>query len=286
MLNKYLNGKIAEMIEHGLLAGSTLLVAHGVNQSDASGLTALINPQALAGFLVACLNLAWGMYRKHKDNTLINAVATGAKGGQVQMSVSRGLSAVVLAFGLLTLAALPMRAQTNAPLSTNSSSLMAIPLLNLPVSTNTVKAANDLLVYLEPLIPYLTNKTVRLDAAPVYDGGHWGGLADLQVPITGALSLGGGGAYIDDQWFVVAASTQLGTSFTVPVINLKGYAFAETGLAIPLKSAQIENQSVAGATFSWPLSSSLILNVEGGVIKETSLPGVAEFFGASLTWHW
>jgi len=211
------------------------------------------------------------------------------KGAQV---LTQAAGMIVLLFALV----IPTSAQTtNNPVSTNQLAGMPAPPITFPaisigsiagVNTNVAKAANDFVQIFAPLMPFLTNRNIQLDMDAVYSQKTYGGIADLQFPITANLSLGGGAAYVQNQWFVVALSTKLGSEFTIPVWQKEGYAFAETGLAQPMKRVNAEDQSVAGAVLPFDISKNVTLLVEAGIGKETSLPGAFYFGGASVNIKW
>ena len=82
MLNSYLKSQLAALLRHGLTALGAALVVHHVTQAQADSLTAMVDPQAVAGFIVAIGSLLWSMYHKHSVAGQLN----GLKGGELLMN--------------------------------------------------------------------------------------------------------------------------------------------------------------------------------------------------------
>lgn len=69
---------LAAAVRFLLTAFAAFLAKHGIDASHSSGLLALINPEAIAGALVAAGSLVWSLYHKASTNTkLVVAAATG-----------------------------------------------------------------------------------------------------------------------------------------------------------------------------------------------------------------
>ena len=293
LLNKYLNGKIAEMIEHGLVAASTLLVAHGVAQSQATDLAALFNPQAIAGAIVGLLNLGWSMWRAHASNKLVSAVKTGEHGGQVLTSASVGTGTIASVVAFLLFVVSSSQAQTSnniAVLSTNSTTLIQLPAVGLvgTLSTNQQVAANDLLSWIEPLIPYLkTNKIGTLTLDGTYStGGKYGGLADFEVPVSSVASIGIGGAYVANNWFLAPVGGKLGDVYNLPLIG-KVYTFTEAGLSLRYNNSAIGLQSATGAAKTWTINPQWQVTIDGGKLLFTQANSPSAWFGGlRVTYAW
>jgi hypothetical protein len=302
MINNWLKSQISEWIEHALTAVGVLLLAHGVSQSQETGLMATINPTAIAGTLVALANVLWAAYRSGKDNTLLSAfghsgasILTGVNPA-AQAAIAKAAAAVV---ALLILTSGLAHGQTLTLTPTNTDSLPApgpgalstnAPALILPgltiggLPSNVVTAANDLLPVIEQLVPYLTNSTLTLTTDGLYDGKHWGGLADLELPMPGSsvsnwLSLGVGGCYADNDWFVFPVSAKVSQVINVPVINEPLYLFAESGWALRLRDEAMGNQTAVGGAFVFKLSQNVSIIADGGRLEltQTGVPG--QWFG-------
>lgn len=288
---------IASIIRHGLTALGVALLAHHVDATKVNNLTSLLDPSSIAEELMAGAAIVWSLYHKKNTANTINdlVIQVGdpnttapAKGA---MSMAPSVSKVPCAIiGLLFLSSCLAQAQVPSTTNLINNATFAVSLQDVVtnINTNALNVANDVIAWLKPIIPYLTNKQVVLDIAGTYYKGQLGAIADLQVPLNANLSLGGGGAYIANQWFITLISTKFGANFTVPLINKEATWFAETGMAIPIKSWKMENQSATGLFTQWDLGRTSSTKqpwyfvIEGGVIKETSLSGVAEFGGASI----
>lgn len=299
-MKNWINKEIIEaVLRHVITAIGGVLIAKGILDAGQSAqLGSWLTSQQTQGAALILAAVVKSIFQKQVQAKALSAAYTDPAGTQAEAKAvaaappaspapSRlGISAphgiAVLALGLF-LAVRGEAQTTNAP--PLPPKISVTNLVSIGVTTNEVKVANDLLSYLEPLIPYLTNKTVCLDVAPLYSAGSFGFLADLQVPINQTLSLGGGAMLDQHQWFATLLSTKIGTSYKIPVINRTAYFFAEEGAALPLNTARIDSQTVVGAFTTFDLNPSLKLNLEGGAIKESSLPGAAYFFGASASWH-
>lgn len=279
MLNSWLKSQIGEAIEHLFAWAGPLAVAHGVTQSQANGILALVNPEAIAGFLVAVLNCLWAVYRAGRDNKLINAVQTGAKGASVMASAKLPLIALLL---------LPVLAQgqlsSNAVNDVNS---IVLPALGIgPLPTNVVTAANDLAPVITNLIPELTNLTAfTLTGDALTDGKRWGGLGDFEIPVPGTtnwLSAGVGGAYCQD-WFVFPVSAKVSKTITIPWLNIPLYIFAESGWSLRVRDDAQGNQTALGGAVAVNLSKKVGLVGDGGklFLTQSGAPN-PWLFGARL----
>lgn len=60
---------LAAYIRQGVTLGAGLLIKHGIDASQANGLAALVNPQAVAGFIFFAASLAWSLLHKKSVNT-------------------------------------------------------------------------------------------------------------------------------------------------------------------------------------------------------------------------
>ena len=289
ILNKYLNGKIAELISHGLAGLMAILIAHGASADQATGFAALFNPESIAAAVVGAINLIWGMVRSHYGNKLVSAVDSHEKGAEIMHSAVRA-SVVLLCLGIMgNMGVMGQTTNTNNVLLPAMPTTIKLPLVQITgVTSNEITVANDVLAWVAPMLPFLTNHDVTLGIAPVLYDGKIGELMDLRLPVAkgSPLSIGIGEAYMGNELFIAPISAKLGTTFTVPVINRKVYAFAEEGAALRLThKLALGSQTVAGALTTWDLNNALDLNTEGGVVKLTQLPKPGYFFGLSLRWH-
>lgn len=77
-MSDLLKAQLAGLIRAAILAFGVFLVKHHVDNSDAAALTAMIDPTAIAGFLMSAGAIAWSMIHKNSVNTsLVVAAATG-----------------------------------------------------------------------------------------------------------------------------------------------------------------------------------------------------------------
>ncbi len=73
-----LKSQLAALIRQGLTALGAFLVVHHIAQSDATALTAAIDPTALAGFAMTAGSVIWSLIHKKSVQTqLVVAAATG-----------------------------------------------------------------------------------------------------------------------------------------------------------------------------------------------------------------
>ena len=100
---------IAAIIRAGILAFGAWLVKNHVDASQASALTAMLNPTAIAGFVMAGGSLAWSLWHKTNVNaSLITAAQTGkttaAPAGSAQNPSPPPSSIPVTKIGIVLLA--------------------------------------------------------------------------------------------------------------------------------------------------------------------------------------
>lgn len=77
-MSELLKSYLASFIRAALLVVAGSLLKHGASQVQANGLIALIDPNAVAGAIVAAGTLLWSLYHKRDVNTkLVVAAATG-----------------------------------------------------------------------------------------------------------------------------------------------------------------------------------------------------------------
>jgi hypothetical protein len=185
---------------------------------------------------------------------------------------------------LLSLCAcLAARAATNAPV---------LPSVNLPglavnvlkVTTNEITEANDLLMWIEPFIPSLTNKNLTLDAAGLYH--KTAGFAlDLEYAVSTNFALGVGPEYVDDLWYIDAVSAKLGTDVSLPVIG-KLHAAIVSGLSIQANNAALGNQTMSIFFKHFDISPKWSLDLEGGYGYNSLWSGTLYRAGARVNFDW
>lgn len=270
MIKQFLTKEvILAVMRHVLTTGGGILVAKGIaSNSDIKTIGEFITDPKTIGTAMIIIGVVKSIIQKFEQPKVVNTAE--------QTTEITTLKKVVVAATLLFICNCSY-AQSNELPTLNVST-------NIPLSTNLQAVAIDTLGFLEPLIPYLTNRDYTLSLDGLFTSEKkFGGLGDFQVGINQNLSAGVGVSYIDNRWFVEAGSIKLGMTQ-----NILGHAFqlsAETGSAIPLAHATLENQSMAIAYTKWDLGKGWDLAVDGGVGKETSVKGELFMFGGFLHYH-
>lgn len=263
--------------------GVWLIAKHKFDPNDVVALQNSIDWSAVVGW---CMTVGPEAYHawSNKDHATIKVANTTSTDTQkpVPAHGATGLTVAMLLLGCVVSNAQTTALSTNSPL-TNSSPVLVLPGLSISgINTNVVAAANDLMPIIEQMIPFLTNGNLTLTGDALYDGQHWGGLGDLEVPIPGAtnwLSLGVGAAYADNDWYAFVASVKVSQVVNIPVVNQPLYVFAETGLADRIRDSALGDQTAVGGAFVFKLSSKVQLIADGGRLEltQTGVPG--QWFG-------
>ncbi len=188
---------------------------------------------------------------------------------------------------LCSFAAVPLRAQseatTNLPPAVATTNTSVLP-------GGALTLGSDLLKFLTDAEPYYGHG-LRAGAYALYNAKHFGGLVDVQYPLTdgGNISAGGGVAYLNGQFYSVALTVNMGTTWKLPLIG-SVYTSLETGPYINAHDHTPGVQSFACLTKDIrfgtdPDATHCFLT--GGVGNLSTSPGAAYVFGFSIKpAHW
>lgn len=182
---------------------------------------------------------------------------------------------------ILTLCALamlvsPLAAQTNtSPTPTNTSALPG----------GALTLGSDLLNFLTDAVPYY-GQGLRAGAYGLYNNKKFGGLVDLQYPLTagGNISAGGGLAYLNGQFYSFSLSVNMGTTWKLPLVG-NVYTWLESGPYLNVHSHEPGVQSFAGVTKDIQFgnaSKATHVYLTGGVGNISTSPGSTYIAGVSF----
>ena len=280
MLSKLFTKEVAVgLIRHvvtslaGVLAGTAIVGGDKIPQTVTLLLYLVSGLLGLAGFIASALHkTAVAEQLEDIANSVVPTVPQTPPPAKASVAITTPVAIITALLFCFTSA----NAQVNVSGVTNV----------IPLTTNQVKVVNDLATVFAPIFPYLTNHLITIESEPIVSQGHIGGMLDLQVPTTSNLSLGGGVAYIHDNWYVQALSAKLGTSYTIPYINFPVYMYAESGPSYGFKDNNIGALSLAGAIHTWDINSKLKFIVGGQFGNETEVAGLLYGGNVSLRINW
>ena len=191
---------------------------------------------------------------------------------------------VVLLSGLTIANAQTLKLTNTSPVLP-SVSVPALSINMLPVTTNEVTIANDLLSFIDPFIPSLTNKNLSLDISGLYHNGL-GFEVDAEYEVSTNFAIGTGPEYIDKVWYINCASINLGTTKVVPIIG-KLHVALISDLQIRAHDAQIGNQTMSYFYKEFDIyKNKLTFDLEGGYGYNSHWNGTLYRGGGKFNLNW
>jgi hypothetical protein len=264
-------------IRHGITALGMYFVTHGVmTTANAATIQDWLFSQQTAGVMTVLFGAIWSALHKRKvANATItvppSSAPTVVKGAQL-------LTGVIGIFVAIMLLAPSTQAQ-----STNTTPTITLPAISIgsvSIPTNVAPVVNDILSWIEPYIPSITNRAITVDAIANYHKQAGFTLA-AEYNINPNVAIGIGPELIDNQWHIAFGTGKLGTDVNWPVIG-KMHVALVSGAVAKVNGWSLGSETMTMFFKSFDIWHSKVKPVDGFVLDLEGGPGYNSFYSGVI----